>query len=222
MDTEDKIFIVADGMGGHAGGEIAAQMTTATIHNHIHAQMVAAKSYTQTEILQILIDAINLASTKVYEKALEEPGLKGMGTTATAVKIHADYCYCGHVGDSRVYLIREGFIYQLTKDHSLVKEQLEAGIITLEEAKTHKLRNVITRSVGYQETEYIDTVFFPIFPHDFILLCSDGLYNKVSNIEITHFCQRLGVDCVNDMIDLANERGGDDNITIILSQVFSP
>lgn len=226
-DGKNQIFIVADGMGGHAGGEIASHLAVTGIAAYIGEQLPtllkAGISHPDARIASTLADAVNHASTKIYERALEEPGLKGMGTTATVVKVIDDWAYCAHVGDSRLYLMRSGFIYQITNDHSLVSEQVRAGLITKEEAELHHLRNVITRSVGYQEEEDVDTASIRLEDNDYLLLCSDGLHGKVNDKELCQLTNEAGTKAVDRFINLANERGGDDNISVVMvhSQVLS-
>ena len=168
-----------------------------------------------TEILAELEKAINYASSKIYEYSLENPHLRGMGTTCTLFLAHNDKIYCAHVGDSRLYLIRSEFIYQLSFDHSLVNEQLKAGVITAEEAKNHQLRNVITRSVGYQEEEDVDTFFLTIQAGDIVSLCSDGLHGKVEDSNIYKYLTEDFESAVDTLVDLANRNGGEDNISLI-------
>lgn len=217
-----QLFLVADGMGGHAGGEIASGLCIEIIPAYINEQLKLldpTSSHPDQKIANTLANAINFASTKIYEKALENPKLKGMGTTATLLKIVDNYGYIAHVGDSRCYLVRCGYIYQVTNDHSLVSEQVRAGILSKEEAEQHHLRNVITRSVGYQEEEDVDTTSFELEDGDLILLCSDGLHGKVSDKEISLLIQDKGPDAVSSLISLANERGGEDNITGVIIKV---
>ena len=223
IDLESMLLIVADGMGGHAGGEVASKLCIECVDQVFHEKFesIPPEELSQLKIANSLSDAINVASTRIYEKALEEPNLKGMGTTATVVKIISNTAHFAQVGDSRLYLLRCGFIYQLTQDHSLVSEQVAAGVISEEEAKNHQLRNVITRSVGYQEEEYVDTGSLSLEDQDFLVLCSDGLHGKVSNREIANLVLRYEVDAVDPLVDLANERGGEDNITLIIIKVRS-
>ena len=224
IDQEKGIFIVADGMGGHAGGEIASRLCV----NEIVAHMTKNESPTclyditsqrKSSLLKSLSVSVNHASAKIYEHSLEEPSLRGMGTTTTLVKIIGKGAFCAHVGDSRLYLLRSGFLYQLSLDHSLVQEQLRAGLITEEEASFHHLRNVITRSVGYQEEEEVDTFDFDLQSEDLLLLCSDGLHGKVSDREISDHLQKMSLDAVNYLINLAKTRGGEDNITVVIIKV---
>ena len=193
LDSQSNVYIVADGMGGHAGGEIASRMAIETVHKSL-GQIDTKLEADFTRMAKAHSDAINNASTKIYERALEDQDLKGMGTTATVIQVVGNKAFCGHVGDSRLYLIRCGFIFQITTDHSLVGEQLQAGLITEEEAANHQWRNVITRSVGFQEEEYVDTYQVPIQPGDFFLLCSDGLYTKIADRDISILVQRKGCD----------------------------
>jgi protein phosphatase len=217
------IFVVADGMGGHAGGEVASRLCVEEIGHFLrtHGAMLknSGRHHPDPRFSSLLGEAINHASLKVYEKALEEPDLKGMGTTSTMIKLVPGHAYCAHVGDSRLYLIREKFIYQITFDHSLVSEQLRAGLITREQARVHDRKNVITRSVGYQEYEDVDTASFDTQPGDILLLSSDGLHGKLTDEEISNICEMLGCDAVDSLISKANERGGEDNITAVIIKI---
>lgn len=221
VNNEQGIFVVADGMGGHAGGEVASQMSINVISHNLQENLFSQQPWPteHSDIFKVLSSTVNKASTKIYEKALEEPGLKGMGTTVTLLQVLGDQGFFAHVGDSRLYLLRCGFLYQLTHDHSLVSEQVEAGLLTEEEAEIHQLRNVITRSVGYQETEYVDTDTVTLKDHDYLVLCSDGLHGKMTDQEICHMVLKHDVDAVDPLIDLANERGGEDNITVVIVKV---
>ena len=224
IDDSNRLFIVADGMGGHAGGEIASKLCIECIRSYAeNARQTFHDKQDRThpdgKITETLSSSINFASMKIYERALEEPSLKGMGTTATVLALVDNYAYCAHVGDSRLYLFRCGFIYQLTSDHSLVNEQIQAGLISKEEAKFHQLRNVITRSVGFQEVEDVDTYSLPVEPGDVFLICSDGLTGKIEDAAISQLIAEKRVDAIDDLIQIANERGGEDNITAVLVEV---
>ena len=226
LDDRQKLFIVADGMGGHAGGEIASSIAVETISRYVKDnEKVFEKGEHEAgadaRISATLADAINHASAKIYEHALEDPALRGMGTTTTLVKFVGRRAYCAHVGDSRLYLIRSRFLYQITFDHSLVNEQVRAGILTPEEAEIHHLKNVITRSVGYQEEEDVDTTSLEIEDGDQLVLCSDGLHGKVNDQEISNIRIEEGPGAVDQLINLANERGGEDNITVIVMNLLA-
>jgi PPM family protein phosphatase len=221
-DNKRLLYIIADGMGGHAGGEVASSLAVQNIRTYLDLNLSAAKSNSGknlSPICQILAASINHASMKIYERALEEPGLKGMGTTATVAQIIGKTLVCAHVGDSRLYLIRSGYIYQITTDHSLVSEQMKAGLITKEDAEDHHLRNVITRSVGYQEQEDVDTYLVDLEQNDFVVMCSDGLHGKVPEETIVNCCNKYGILAVDHLIVEANNRGGDDNISVIVCGV---
>jgi protein phosphatase len=217
-DNKRLLYIVADGMGGHAGGEVASSLAVSNVRSFIDLHLTPEKlnDTGSSGALSVLGEAINHACVKIYERALEEPSLKGMGTTATVMRIHNRTLLCGHVGDSRLYLIRCGYLYQITTDHSLVSEQIRAGIISRQEAERHHLRNVITRSVGYQEQEDVDTYSLELNDGDLVVLCSDGLHGKVSEETIVNYCQKYGVLAVDHLIAEANNNGGDDNISVII------
>lgn len=228
VDTNAGIFIVADGMGGHAGGEIASAMCIENILEWLKKEdllgITLPKKFNREHHAASLIQgelarAINHASHRIYERALEEPMLKGMGTTATALKIIGGTAYVAHVGDSRLYLIRCGLLYQISHDHSLVSEQLRAGLLTDEQASLHHLKNVITRSVGYQEEEEVDTYEIALQDADLLVLCSDGLHGEVGNQELSLMVSNLGVEAVPQLIKQANENGGQDNISIIVVEI---
>lgn len=224
VDKDLELFIVADGMGGHAGGEIASRICIEQIQNEVKAKFFqlldqSKKIHPDASLMSGLANAINYASSRIYEHSLEDPSLRGMGTTATVVKIVGDYAYCAHVGDSRFYLIRKGLIYQLSFDHSLVNEQVRAGILTPEEAEVHHLKNVITRSVGYQEEEDVDTICTRLEAGDYLLMCSDGLHGKVGDAEISKITSDKGLSAAQELLDLANERGGEDNITVVIIEM---
>lgn len=224
IDDNHRLYIVADGMGGHAGGEIASQLCVEQVSEQIAQSPLIDKppndDSQHAKFCSLLVEAVNHASTKIFEKALEEPQLMGMGTTASALMIYDDHAYIGHVGDSRVYLIRDRFIYQLTNDHSLVGEQLRAGVINAEEAKNNQMQNIITRSVGYQEIEDVDTVTLALEPDDLFVISSDGMHGRIVDEEISRIANEKQLDAVKDLVELANERGGKDNITLIVVKVL--
>ncbi len=227
VDKKRRLFIVADGMGGHAGGEVASDLCVKRVAGWIDEHATATKlasvdeNLRQAHICSILTQAINHASTSIFERALEEPQLMGMGTTASVLIIYGKRAYIGHVGDSRIYLIRDRFIYQLTNDHSLVGEQLRAGVISGEEAKNTRMQNVITRSVGYQEMEDVDTSTIAIESDDIFVLSSDGMHGRISDEEISRTVNKNKLNAVKELVELANARGGKDNITLIVVTVRS-
>ena len=233
--VNDKIglYIVADGMGGHAGGEFASKIAVSTVEEIIRGEdrvksNVPASSYLDSEQSSAegqeqdrLKDAINRAGNMIVRRAFEDPELKGMGTTSTVMFVSGDKAYIAHVGDSRAYCVRGSEIIQITEDHSLVHEQLKSGLITEEEARTHQLKNIITRSVGVQEEIEVDTIVWKIQPGDSYLLCSDGLSNMINDEEMFEIISKNDVEQgARELVDMANQRGGEDNITLILLKVF--
>lgn len=233
--VNDKIglYIVADGMGGHAGGEFASKIAVSTVEEIIRGEdrvksnvptntyLDGDQSNAEGQEQDRLKDAINRAGNMIVRRAFEDPELKGMGTTSTVMFVSADKAYIAHVGDSRAYCVRDGEIVQITEDHSLVHEQLKSGLITEEEAKTHQLKNIITRSVGVQEEVEVDTIVWKIQPGDSYLLCSDGLSNMMNDDEMQDIINKFDVEQgARELVDLANSRGGEDNITLILLKVF--
>ena len=227
VDPEAALFIVADGMGGHAGGATASSLAVRTIQERVRsARAVAPTSFSSPSSAEaghfpvVLRLAVEAACRAIYTAAREEPSLAGMGTTVTAALVVGRSAFVAHVGDSRCYLVRGDRIFQLSEDHSLVNEQLKAGAITEEEAKQSRFRNIITRSVGFEEEVVVDVVGLDLEPGDTLVLCCDGLSNMVGDAEILDLASRLPVSESPDrLVALANERGGDDNITVIVVKV---
>ncbi len=221
------LYAVADGMGGHQGGDFASRLATATIEEVIRSldtdpEMTLQEGETikKGEFQSYLRYAIRLSSRRIFDKSHDEPALRGMGTTAVAILFRNNKVYIANVGDSRAYRIRSEEISQITKDHSLVGEQIRAGILTEEEARGHRLKNIITRSVGFQEEVDADIDIRVVREGDKFLLCSDGLSNLLEDNEIRDVVVTNDLEpAVRRLIDIANERGGDDNITVVLAMV---
>ena len=207
LNDKAKLYVVADGMGGHVGGEIASKLAVDTLNKVF--------SYTSRsfEPSSYLVRSIQEANNMIYEKAVQTPSLKGMGTTVTCLLFSYDTVFIAHVGDSRAYFIREGMIWQLSQDHSLVSEQMVAG-------GAIAMRNIITRSVGYDRQVEVDLYTKKVAMGDRYLLCSDGLYGFVSQKEMATVVSSSVLPlATKKLIDLANSRGGDDNITAVLVKV---
>ena len=227
VDDESQLYVVADGMGGHLGGEMASDLAVNTIRKSVQedrTEVLNGKAFKgpieQHPALMMLPRAVKRACAAIFHKAQAEPELQGMGTTVTGVAFVDAFAFFGHVGDSRAYLIRDGRIEQLSDDHSLVNEQLKAGLITPEQARMSRFRHIITRSVGFEEDVAVDTMVVPIQEGDMYVLCSDGLANLVSQTEIRDVTyENFLRDVPRELIALANERGGDDNITVVLAYV---
>lgn len=227
INSEHGLYVVADGMGGHLGGEFASKMATVTVEETIGSLMQDPDMTLQSNIdvrpgdhKSYLKYAISVASARIFERAAVDPSLHGMGTTIVVMFVRDGKAYVANVGDSRCYLIRGGKLKQLTVDHSLVGEQLRAGVITLAEVKTHKFKNIITRSVGFQEEVEIDIISKSLKVGDKFILCTDGLTNMVTSDDILTIAgERSPSDACKDLIELANKNGGDDNITCVIAEV---
>jgi len=215
-DPSIGLFIVADGMGGQAAGEVASQTTVEVIKNGMVAWL---NKYQPSQ--ELFAKAIRVANTAVHELARRKAGMKGMGTTVSGILLDSsnNRYYVANVGDSRVYRIRGGKIEQLTMDHSLVALQLSMGIITPDEAKKASHRNVITQAIGAAESVNVDTKVEDVISDDLILICSDGLSSLVDDADILNVVGRYKdnlAHAADELIGLANFNGGSDNISVIL------
>lgn len=225
---ETGLYLVADGMGGHAAGELASRIAVDVVGGFITA--TASKEditwpYGLVETLgragNRLVAAVRLANKAVREKAASSPELKGMGTTVVAALAEEGVMNIAHVGDSRAYLFRGGRLTRLTADHSFVEEQVRAGIITAEAARTHPMRNIITRALGVKDDLTVDVTEHMLMSGDTYLLCTDGLTGMVEDAEMERALDVVpdAQDCVDTLIALANKNGGNDNITTVLVKV---
>jgi protein phosphatase len=224
INDELNLFVVCDGMGGHVGGEFASGIAVNTVEEVLSSLEVDPQAEVQDDPVEATREkiryAVRLAGRRIFEKADAEPEFKGMGTTVVVLLIDGGNAFIAHVGDSRVYLSREDLFEQLTEDHSLVNEKIRAGVLTPEEARHHKLRNIITRSLGYQEEVEVDVQVRALRRNDQFLLCTDGLSNLVEPVEIGETLRTLSPqNAARHLIDLACQRGGDDNITAIIARV---
>ncbi len=225
INEELDLYVVADGMGGHNGGEYASAICVNTVEEVVDNIRVAddlpVDGDDPVELArEKLRYALRLAGRRIYEKASESSEFHGMGTTAVAMLFEGGNAFIAHVGDSRLYLVREDRVEQVTEDHSFVARQVKAGVLTEEEAKSHRMRNVIYRSLGYQEDVEVDVQVVALRPADRFLLCSDGLSGHVEPHEIfDHLSQHGPQEAARRMIDLACDRGGEDNITAVVASV---
>lgn len=216
------LFLVADGMGGHAGGEVASRLTVEVVERELLAARERSPELFEGKaangaLRDLFEAAVKEASREVFERSAAEPRLHGMGTTLTGLLVQGDTAWIAHVGDSRLYRIRDGAIELLTEDHSLVQEQMKAGILTPEEARHSHLRNIITRSVGFEPSVPVDLFEEELREGDLFVLCSDGLSNLVEDEEILEFAKSEVASALPEsLIALANARGGDDNITAVV------
>lgn len=209
-----SLLIVADGMGGHAAGDLASRVCVETAVSSIEGSG-------QTETIPILAEAIQKANRAVLKKAAEKPEYAGMGTTIVAAVIDGNTLYVANVGDSRLYLIDDDRIDQITLDHSLVAEMVRSGRISPEQMRNHPEKNIITRAVGGEENVEVD--FFDVGLHkgDVVLLCSDGLTNMVEDEQIFRIVRREKTlrDAGQKLISAANSAGGRDNISVVLARL---
>ena len=210
---QGQLFIVADGMGGHQGGREASQTAVRIIQDIYSAD-------TTGDIDKVLEDALQEANREIFKRASSDPSLFGMGTTCTALSIVEESVCIAHVGDSRAYRINESTIEQLTRDHSQVGEMERQGIISQQEAKEHPQRFLLNRALGAREDVEVDIYDeIKLTPGDYFLLCSDGLA-KVEDEEIKKtVLSNPPQDACDELVKLANERGGEDNVTVQVIQV---
>ena len=205
IDADGLWAVVADGMGGHNGGETASSMAVEIIRS-----VMESGGEMKT--------AVENANRQIFEKSLSEPKLAGMGTTVVLCRIdNGKTASFSHVGDSRAYLLNDGVLKQITKDHSIVQQLIESGTITKEQAKYHPQRNLITRAVGTEKDINIDFNRVNLTPGDVILICSDGLCAYVDESKISEIIRTTdGDETVGKLIEAANESGGKDNVTVVL------
>lgn len=215
VDAEHGFFVVADGMGGHAGGEIASALAVQTA-GEILARGGDAKA--------ALREAVTRANAAIFDFAARNPRMRGMGTTLTACVLDpSGVMNLGHIGDSRAYRFRNGVLEQLTVDHTWVQREVDAGRISAQAARTHALSHVITQALGVDENDTPDILEDTALPGDLLLLCSDGLTGMVDDTQIAEL---LAVEAplpelANTLIRTANVNGGVDNITVVLVRVLS-
>lgn len=222
------LFVLADGMGGHKAGEVASRLAVEIITKGIEKVFLKDKHSMLGEYREefskennVLASSVRLANIKIYEIARKRSECSGMGTTVVSVLLTNNIMRMAHVGDSRIYLIRDNLIDQLTADHSLVAEQLKRGLISEKEARESKVKNVITRALGMDESVEVDFGEQVIMENDCVLMCSDGLYDMVEDDEILSVilgCSGKPQKACDSLIALANEHGGNDNISVILLQ----
>ena len=209
----ERFCAVADGMGGHNAGEVASAMAVDTFSRHMRD--------VQSITGQALREAVEFANEAVYEAALENEGMSGMGTTFSALAEEEDRAFIAHVGDSRVYLVRDNAIMQMTTDHTLVEEMVQKGMITPREARVHPRRNIITRALGTEPFVRVDIMQIDVRPGDAFFLCSDGMTNEVEEDEILQ-AALSGEDWpqkLRHLVSIALENGGADNITALFAVI---
>lgn len=220
LDQKKYLFVVADGMGGHNGGDIASAMAVKYIPEHFAENK-------NDDIQNVSSNSILYANEKIQSHSKSDPNLKGMGTTVNLLKFKGDTLYVANVGDSRSYLVNNARIYQLSKDHSLVQEKLNLGIYNREMAQKDPEKNVLVRAVGFDTDVEVDVFTYKVSRNDIFLSCSDGLHGKVSDADILFLINKYipspakcTQDEVNQLTDAlvtqANANGGQDNISVIV------
>lgn len=209
---DETLFGVADGMGGHQGGETASQVAVQVIKNALHGKSPDVRA------MELAVEAAN---RRVYDMAKHDSSLKGMGTTITLLWEGEELMLIGHVGDSRAYRLHEGQLEQITLDHSVVAELLRNHVITPKMARNHPYRNVITRAVGVDPSVLTDVLTVEKCPDDLWLICSDGLYNMVSDEQMLAALTLSADDeeAAEQLLKLALDAGGTDNVSFLLARV---
>ena len=226
VNPGQNLFVVADGMGGHAAGEVASRLAVDAINDFIELTggddeitwpfgLDDTISYDGNR----LKTAVRFANKKVLETTKERSEYEGMATTVAAVLLEGDAANLAHVGDSRIYLLRASELSQLTSDHSWINEQIQSGVISADQARSHPLRNVVTRALGGKPDLLVDMQLQPMQPEDVLLLCSDGLTTMLPDDEICRLMAENVADvaqAARALVDAANAKGGEDNITVLL------
>jgi serine/threonine protein phosphatase PrpC len=227
IDQQLGLYAVADGMGGHAAGEVASRMAIDVVKKELHNWSGVLDEYkpdssaeVRDVILNLIEETLQRACQAVYKESVDNPECKGMGTTVSMVLIKNAGAFFGHVGDSRIYLAREGSVHQLTEDHSLVHEMYKQGRIGATGAEKSAFKNIITRAVGHEERVRVDTLQMDLLPGDRVLLCSDGLsdYLQPGDVEKT-FGSGPVEKSPDRFVELALDRGGKDNITVVVIEI---
>ena len=221
------LYAVADGIGGHEGGEVASRLAVEALSDMLREQFAGSRSAAAfddspetNQYISSLRGAVALANTTIRQTAAQDPALTGMGTTITAVLLRPRTSVFVHVGDSRAYLFRDGTLRQLTDDHSLVAEQMRAGLITPEQARMSPYRHVITRSVGIHPEVHADFGMFELEKNDVLLLCTDGLTEMVKDDDIARILSsETPAASAESLVRRANNNGGVDNITVVVVRI---
>lgn len=227
LEPSLHLYAVADGMGGHKGGEVASKICLDTLKDYLtrvaqgQMPLMGAADPACSRAANLLGSAVRFANRAVFEAASAKPEWRGMGTTVVALTVADDQAVIAHVGDSRAYLLRSGRFEQLTEDHSWIEEQVRAGLMSRDEALFAKGRNVLTRAIGQEANVKVDLDELALQSGDSLLLCSDGLYGMVADEEIAALISsaRSPEAACRELVACANGRGGRDNISVILLAV---
>ena len=212
---EVQLYILADGMGGYNGGEIASKLAVQTAKSYIENNFKEIEK-DRDSIIQLVASSMEYANMVVYEKSKESKELEGMGTTLEICLIYNNKAFIGHVGDSRIYRIRKEFMRKLTQDHSYVQKLVKDGTITQEEATHHPQKNMLMKALGCNAFVEPDVMAKGFLKEDILVMCSDGLTNLVAQEEIFKFAKKDIEQAPKDLIEIANKNGGYDNITVVI------
>ena len=225
LDETNALMVLADGMGGYNAGEIASSMATSFIISELGRWLTeAANDASDTDVRRAMDICVDNANRAIFNAANSDPKCAGMGTTLVLGVFREGRLLIGHVGDSRGYRVRGGRLTQITHDHSLLQEQIDAGLITLEQAAFSSNKNLVTRAVGVEDTVLLETHLHDVLPGDTYLLCSDGLSDMLDDESIQQVF--LGTESLPEavaaLVGAANDAGGKDNISVILARVSGP
>jgi protein phosphatase len=226
IDLESGVFVVADGMGGHAAGEVASEMATETVHATLVGksdpeETRLVRDHESTDPADIMRErlryAMNQASIQIRRKAEADPETRGMGTTLVVLVIDGGQAHLAHVGDSRAYLFRKGRLVRLTRDHTVVQQEIDAGRLTPELARLLPHKNILTQSVGFHGPVEPDTTTRIVEPGDIFILCSDGMTDPLDDDTIQQIVEGTPLDMLPDVLtDEALKAGGEDNVTVLV------
>ncbi len=228
-DAANGLVVLADGMGGYNAGEVASGMATTVIVTEMQQILANASPYqidprTNQEIARRLVrEQLLKANTSIYQAAQSQPQYAGMGTTLVVALFYDNRVLVAHLGDSRLYLLRQNTLKQITRDHSLLQEQIDSGLITADQAKHAQHKNLVTRALGIDPSVEPEIHEYPARPGDLYLLCSDGLNDMVDDEDIAMTLQALGANlnlAAQQLVQMANDNGGRDNVSVILVRVL--
>lgn len=224
------LAVLADGMGGYNAGEVASAMATAVLGSELEHAFHRRPPYAVTEsghawARDAMVDVIGRTNAAICQAAQGNPKYAGMGTTLVAIQFYDNHLTVAHVGDSRLYRLRDNVLSRLTRDHSLLQEQIDSGMITVEQARFSQNKNLVTRALGVEMSVAVEANEYEALPGDIYLLCSDGLNDMVEDEEITLALTTLSANlplCASQLVEMANDNGGRDNVSVILAKVVKP
>jgi PPM family protein phosphatase len=228
-DPAHGLAVLADGMGGYNAGEVASGMATTVIVTEMRQILASTEPHqidprtNQTIAARLLREQVLKANSSIYQAAQSQPQYAGMGTTLVVALFYDNRVLVAHLGDSRLYLLRENALRQVTRDHSLLQEQIDSGLLTLEQAKNAQHKNLVTKALGIDPSVEPEIHEYPTRPGDIYLLCSDGLCDMVEDEDIGMTLQALGANlklAAQQLVQMANDNGGRDNVSVILVRVL--